>query len=163
MPILKIKNKPYRDDKALATVVNYVLNTSCVGGLFVDPNHAVEQMRLVKQLWYKTEGRQVRHFYVSFSDSEGVSIDEAFEYGYKIARYYADRFQIVFGVHHDTLHIHIHFAVNTVSYIDGRMYSGSWGNYAELRDFIQDLMPEGWKVTLTPDGKNSRDDSAWKI
>ena len=69
----------------------------------------------------------------------------------------------LYGVHHDTLHIHIHFAVNTVSYIDGRMYSGSWGDYAELRDFIQDLMPEGWKVTLTPDGKNSRDDSAWKI
>ena len=60
-------NKSYNDVGALPNVINYVLDSSLYGGVSVDPEHAVEQMMLVKQLWHKTAGRQVRHFFLSFA------------------------------------------------------------------------------------------------
>lgn len=54
MPRLIILNKPYCDEEALPNVVNYVLGRSLCGGMAVDPEYAVEQMLLVKRLWYKT-------------------------------------------------------------------------------------------------------------
>lgn len=46
--------------------------------------------------------------------------------------YYSSRYQIVFGVHTDTRNIHIHFIMNTVSYVDGMMYSG---NAVDMNNF----------------------------
>lgn len=43
----------------------------------------------------------------------------------RISVYYGCSYQIVFGVHTDTEKIHIHFIMNTVSFIDGTMYSGN--------------------------------------
>ena len=156
MPRLTIMNKSYNDDEALPNVINYVLDSSLYGGVSVDPEHAVEQMLLVKQLWHKTAGRQVRHFFLSFADYEDVTIDEAMEYGYRIAEYYGDRYQIVFGLHLNTQHVHLHFAFNTVSYVDGKMYSEGYGGWVSFCNYVQTLFPN-WEVTLAVSNGNSRD------
>lgn len=155
MPRLTIMNKPYNDEQALANVVSYVMKSGLRGGVAVDPEHAVEQMMLVKTLWHKTDGRQVRHFFLSFADHEEVEICEAMELGYRIAEYYGARFQIVFGLHLDTYHIHLHFAFNTVSYIDGKMYSEGYGDWNRFRDYVQTLFPK-WSVELATSTGESR-------
>lgn len=111
----------------------------------VDSEHAVEQMMLVKRIWNKTGGRQVRHFIVFFGFEEFLSPEECLAYGYQIAAYYADRFQIVFGIHYDAKNLHLHFAFNSVSYLDGKMYSGGYMDYLGLLNHIQVCMPQ-WRV-----------------
>ena len=141
-------NKPYYDENALPWVVDYVCKGGIYSGIAVDPEYSVEQMLLVKQLWHKTKGRQVRHFFLTFGPTEDVTIDEAMEYGCKIAEYYGDRFQIVFGVHLDTGHIHLHFAFNTVSYVDGKMYSEGYGDWLKFRDYVKSLFSR-WLVDFS--------------
>lgn len=150
MPVLKIKNASYHGEQSLENVVNYILRSGHVGGLAVDPQYAVYQMELVKQLWHKTEGRQVRHFILSFSNQEVLTYDEAMEYGYQISRYFSNQRQIVFGIHFNTNHLHIHFALNTVSYTEGHMFSAGPSDYWKFRNYIQGLMPQ-WYVELVPD------------
>lgn len=151
MPILKIKNESYMNADAISNLIQYIQRLGYSGGLAVDLENAAEQMQLVKELWYKTEGRQARHFIVSFSDNEPLEPSDALEYGYSIARYYSGRFQIVFNVHTNTDHIHLHFVMNTVSYLDGQKYSEGRGDYVKFRDYIQSLMPDGWIVQLVTD------------
>ena len=80
---------------------------------------------------------------------------ELVEYGYAIANYYYEKgFQVVFGVHTNTRHQHIHFAVNTVNFRNGYMYGDGWGDAGLLRKYVQDLMPQ-WTVILRTE-KSSR-------
>lgn len=150
MPILKIKNHSYASEAALENVVNYVLRSDRYGGLAVDPEYAVFQMQLVKQLWQKTDGRQVRHMILSFSKDEVLANYKAMEYGYQICQYFGDRFQIVFALHTDTDHVHLHFALNTVSFVDGIKFSAGLSDYWRLRNYIQSIMPQ-WHVELVQD------------
>ena len=151
MPILKIKNESYANNDAIENLVQYIQRSGYTGGLAVDIENAAEHMQKVKEIWYKTEGRQARHFIVAFSDYEFPTIDEAISYGYSISQYYAERFQILFSVHTDTDHIHLHFVMNTVSYVDGRKYSGGLSDYLSFRNYIQSIMPNGWIVRLVAD------------
>ena len=128
MPIFKEVNESYFGPQTLRNVLNYVLRSGDVGGLAVDPAHAHEQMLLVKQIWNKLGGRQIRHFIVSFAPHEFLLPDDARTYAYQIARYYS-----------------AHFAFNTVSYQDGKMYSGGRGDYYSLINHIQSCMPQ-WTI-----------------
>ena len=150
MPILKVKNHSYNGEEALENVVNYALRSGYCGGLAVDPEHAVFQMQLVKQLWSKTDGRQVRHIILSFSKHEVLDYCDAMKYGYQVCQYFGGQFQIVFGLHTDTTHVHLHFALNTVSFIDGSKFSAGPSDYWALRSYIQSLMPH-WRVDLVSD------------
>ncbi len=44
-------------------------------------------MLLVKELFYKTEGRQVRHFIVAFAEYEDVDLEHIYDLAQKIALY----------------------------------------------------------------------------
>ena len=58
--------------------------------------------------------------------------------------YYRD-YQSVYGLHEDTAHQHLHFAVNTVSFETGKMYSEGVSDWHCLRGYIQGLLPK-WYV-----------------
>lgn len=145
MPIIKVVNEPYPTAEDLYRLLDYLKRGGELYGLGLDPEHACYQMCLVKQLWQKTDGRQCRHFIVSFSDSETIEIDEAVYYGYRIAGYYSGQYQIVFSLHLRTDHIHLHFVLNSVSHVNGKKYSGGLEDYLRFREYVQELMPQ-WRV-----------------
>lgn len=75
---------------------------------------------------------------------------------YEIAKYYGDRYQIIFGVHRNprinrkgraTSYVHIHMLMNSVSFVDGKMYADNKGaNYA-FADHIKRITDDyNWKV-----------------
>ena len=74
MPVLIMMNKPYNDDEALETVVDYVLlpGSEYYSGYGVYMNYPVQQMRRVKELWGEDHGRRVRHFILPLSWSEPI-------------------------------------------------------------------------------------------
>ena len=79
MPCLKIVPESYVNSDALDCLIHkYIYPKShTIGGLSVDPAHAAEQMKLVKQLWYKENGSQLLHFILAFSPWESERIKSA--------------------------------------------------------------------------------------
>ena len=155
MPLLKIVDESYSNEDAMVNVINYICRSGLTSGLGVNPECAALQMSLVKQLWYKTDGRQVRHFILSFSASEPVAPDDLMRYGYAAADYYYEKgFQVVFGIHLDTNHPHLHFVVNTVNFRDGHMYHEGWNDASGLRAHIQTVIPQ-WSVDMVIEKSNS--------
>ena len=124
MPVLKILND-YNNIDAPEKLVDYVVRKAVFSdGFAVDLNHAAEQIHAVKGFWCETGGRQMVHFILAFDDYENVSLDndEIIQIAEIFCGLFYGRFQIVYGVHFDSGNIHIHFAMNNVSYIDGKRY-----------------------------------------
>ena len=157
MPVLIMMNKPYDDKDALETVVQYICRGGYgyYGGYGVDPRYAVQQMQLVKQLWGKEQGRQVRHFILSFHKDEHIGYEQLMKVGFDICQYYSD-YQSVYGLHVDTDHLHLHFAVNTVSFKSGRMYAGGISDWQQLRGYIRRLLPQWYVDFRISDGQMQR-------
>ena len=124
MPVLKILND-YNNIDAPEKLVDYVVRKAIFSdGFAVDLNHAAEQIHAVKSFWCETDGRQMVHFILAFDGYENVSLDndEIIQIAERFCGLFYNRFQIVYGVHFDSGNIHIHFAMNNVSYIDGKRY-----------------------------------------
>lgn len=148
MEIIKVVGKSYKENKALENVINYATDIEktqgYIGGYGVNPrkpDQMIKQMYQVKNVYGKETGyRQVRHYIVSFEPVWGVTADMALHMAYEIARYYMGQYQICFGVHLDTKQIHIHFVMNTVSYMDGKLYSGSWKELEGFKTHVHDVL-----------------------
>ena len=151
MAYLKLVDKKYDGDTIeeananIYNVVGYVLRDKISGGLVqyygginVNPLHAAEQFIMVKNYFRKTNPQctQVRQFVVSFCKKDYTNPILAYGLGYKIAEYYADRYQIIFGVHEDTHYLHIHFLFNAVSLIDGKIFDKGKDEYNKLMYYV---------------------------
>lgn len=144
MCIVKMVDESYLNYSSVFNLVNYALTDKRThrrvrfyGGYNVEIDRADSQMVLVKKYYQKDGGREVRHFVVSFD--EDISPYDAWILGWRIAAYYADRYQIVFGVHEDTDNIHIHFVFNTVSFADGRKFSSDYYEISRLKSYVNQL------------------------
>ncbi len=142
MCIVKMVNDPYNNESSIFNLIDYALRNKRTGkpvryygGYNVEFSNAAEQMVLVKQYFNKWEKRKMRHFIVSFD--EKIALYDAYILGWQIAAYYGDRYQIVFGVHEDTVNVHIHFVFNTVSFVDGLKYSEAYGDLCRLNDYVK--------------------------
>jgi len=126
MSILKLVTNPYDSELAAANLVHYVKNKAVYyGGGAVDPNHAAEQMAMVRRVFDQQNGSLMYHFILAFSDVESKHISTAVELlydAYTICDYFSSAYQIIFGIHRNDDRWHIHFAMNRVSFIDGQKY-----------------------------------------
>lgn len=146
MCIVKVVNDPFTNYECIFRLTNYALigkpgkRIRYYGGYNVVLSRADEEIILVKQYFQKTDKRLMRHFTVSFDDE--TSAYDAWILGWRIAAYYADRYQIVFGVHENTDNIHIHFVMNTVSFVDGLKYSGGYGALYRFTSYVNRIHKE---------------------
>lgn len=140
MCIVKVVNDSFTNCECIFRLTNYALvgkpykRIRYYGGYNVVLSRADEEIVLVKQYFQKTDKRLMRHFTVSFDDE--TSAYDAWILSWRIAAYYADRYQIVFGVHEDTDNLHIHFVMNTVSFVDGLKYSGGTGDLFRFTNYV---------------------------
>ena len=125
--------------KDLESVIDYAENgdkteeTLFVSGINCDPKNAKKEMMKIKKKFVKTDGVLAWHEYQSFKEGE-VTPDEAHKIGLELAKeMWGDRFQVVVTTHLNTSHIHNHFVVNSVSFIDGKKYNADRSSYAEFR------------------------------
>lgn len=143
MANLKIVSRAYINQDALdREITGYIYPKAfLIGGLAVNPNAAVEQMKLIKQIWNQTGGKQLHHFILNFSpwESSRITSEKKLEaLGYKICDHFADDYQIVFGIHDDG-HLHIHFVLNSVSYRTGKKFTHKNTDDYFLADCIRDF------------------------
>lgn len=81
---------------------------------------AREQFITVKERFSKTEGIQAYHGYLSFKDQD-ITPELAQKVGMEFAgRVWGKRYQVVVTTHLNTKHLHCHFVINSVSFVDGR-------------------------------------------
>lgn len=142
MPNVIVIRNQYPDNKSLRNVLEYALRSSLQGGYAVNPEYAYSQMRMVKKAYHKTEGVQLKHFIVSFSHSEFgyLSLDEIMDVGYFVCQVFLE-YQTVFSIHLDSGNIHMHFVMNTVSFLDGHKYAAGLSKFNEVRIMLQEMYP----------------------
>ena len=148
MPNLLIVRNSYLDLGSVQRLLNYVLRTSFYGGYAIDPEQAYVQMRLVKEAYHKTEGVQLKHFLLTFSDEEMMHLDfkDLLELGFQVGKV-LERYQIVYCIHLDSDYIHMHFVMNTVSFEDGKKYSDGLVGFQRIKDFLEKRFPK-WNTQL---------------
>lgn len=86
-----------------------------------------------------------------------MSDEEVMQLGFDNGRYDAD-YQSVYGLHHDTNQLYLHFAFDTVSYKRGKVYAEVTSDWYGLRGYIQRLLPQ-WQIELSvSNGRNNGED-----
>lgn len=137
--IILVQNN-YQDQGSLRRTLNYILHSDIIGGYAIDPNHAFQQMCLIKRVFHKEDGVQLKHFIISFSNKDlcGLNFDEILDIGFWIGQVFC-KYQMAFAVHTNADHVHLHIVMNTVSFLDGRKYSDGWAGFLKLRAELQKL------------------------
>lgn len=96
-------------------------------------------MQMVKQQYGKEGGIIAYHGYQSFAPGE-VTLEQAHEIGVELAREtVGGRFQVVVATPLDREHIHNHFVLNSVSFVDRKKYNDCKATYALMRQTSDQL------------------------
>ena len=110
-----------------------------VSGIGCIPSMAASQFIETKEFWSrvtdfdKTSGTVCYSGYMSFKENE-VDADTAHEIGVELAeRLWGDSHEAVVATHLNTGHIHVHFIVNSVSWVDGSRESAVRKAHHDLR------------------------------
>ncbi|MBQ8230915.1 MAG: relaxase/mobilization nuclease domain-containing protein [Lachnospiraceae bacterium] len=151
MPNVVIVRNTYPDEKALKNVLKYVLDKAvAVGGYGVYPNMdaAYLQMKFVKEAFYQTDALQLKHFFITLDHSETTYIDDAelLQLGFVAGQVFQE-YQMVYGIHYDGSHIHLHLVMNTTSFLDGHQYSDGITMFNRLCETLKTLYSEDVEPT----------------
>ena len=121
----------YKTEKQL-----YVTAINC------SEDNIVQEMMETKRLFDKEDGILGYHAFQSFCEGE-VTPELAHKIGIKLAEeLWGDRFQVVVTTHLNTNHIHNHFLLNSVSFVDGLKYYNKLETYALMRQTSDNLCRE---------------------
>ena len=126
-----------------------------VSGINCVPDIAVQQMNSVKEHFGKIGGAIAYHGYQSFKGWE-TTPEIAHEIGVKLAeQLWGDRYQVLVTTHLDReSHLHNHFVINTVSFVDGIKYHRTNSDYYQMRQLSDELCREyGLSVIERPKSK----------
>lgn len=158
MPNLILVRNEYQDYRALWGVLDYVLRSNYYGGYGIDPDQAYRQMVLVKEAYHKRTGVQLKHFFITFHDREMlyVGFEDILQLGFEVGKYFGE-YQMVYGIHLDSNHVHLHFVMNTTSFMDGHKYSDGLSKFNALCRYLRERFPR-FEVHLFQSGHYSADD-----
>lgn len=101
-------------------------------GVSKNPWKAAENMIKIQKYFNKDKQRRIYHFVVSFSEKiEDVNCIKLV--AENLAEIFWEKYQVYYGVHEDTTNLHIHFAVNAVSYLDGKKWHQSKKEFEKFK------------------------------
>lgn len=113
-----------------------------MSGINCDAGYAFSEMQDVKTQFGKCGGILAHHAEQSFKPGE-IAAEEAHRLGVEFAeKMWGDRFQAIVCTHTDKAHIHNHYIINSVSFIDGKKYDGCKKAYRKLREVSDGLCRE---------------------
>jgi hypothetical protein len=134
-----------------------------VTGLNCDPSIARDQMIMTKRRFCKEDGIMAYHAYQSFAKGE-TTPDIVHEIGIKLAQeLWGGRFEVIVATHLDKGHVHNHFVINSVSFLDGKKYNDCNATYRLMRQASDRLCKEyGLSIVENPERGRSKHYAEWK-
>lgn len=133
---------------SLERTLSYAENSSktekqlYVSGINCNVDNALQEMKEVKKSFGKEDGIVAFHGYQSFKEGE-VNPNQAHQIGIELANeMWGDRYQVIITTHLNTNHIHNHFVVNSVSFVDGKKFNSCRKTTALLRSINDRLCEE---------------------
>ena len=137
-----------QDGQQLSDVIRYAVNSEktqetgseddaplhrFVSGINCSPATARDEMLAVKKRFGKENGTVAYHGYQSFAPGEATP-ELAHEIGLALAKkLWGEKYQVLVATHLDKAHhLHNHFVVNTVSFVDGIKYYRSENHKREV-------------------------------
>lgn len=135
-----------------------------VSGINCLPATARDEMLAVKKRFGKEDGVVAYHGYQSFAPGEATP-EMAHEIGVKLARkLWGEKYQVLVATHLDKEnHLHNHFVVNTVSFVDGIRYHRTGKDYYEMRTVSDELCREyGLSVVEKPQPGKAKHYGEWR-
>lgn len=164
MAIIKsVKNS----HSSIGHIINYVTKKEKTIGKKLCSGHncnvdvAGKEMMMTKRLWGKEGGRTYKHFVQSFPPEEDITAEQAHE----LAREYVERcplfsdFEVLICTHVDKEHIHTHFVVNSVSFVDGHKFQMSKKDLEDMKILNNNICLEhGFSTCEIGQKKSNRGD-----
>lgn len=131
------------DYRSLKDVLRYAKDESKTDyeyfcdGINCNTADARNQFIAVKEQFRKLDGVQAYHGVLSFKENE-VTPELAQKIGMEFAqRVWGEKFQVVVTTHLNTKHLHCHFVVNSVSFVDGKKLDNeekAWFHFHHIAD-----------------------------
>lgn len=146
------------DDESSVVLQRFVSGVNCY------PATARDEMLAVKKRFGKNEGVMAYHGYQSFAKGE-VTPEAAHEIGVRLAeKLWGEKYQVIVATHLDRdSHLHNHFVVNTVSFVDGIRYYRSAKDYHDMQTASDALCREyGLSVIENPQYGKGKQFGEWK-
>ncbi|MBQ3703560.1 MAG: relaxase/mobilization nuclease domain-containing protein [Oscillospiraceae bacterium] len=170
------QNMSEKQAQGLSDVIEYAVNSkktaiedgeimqSFVSGVNCFPGTARQEMLAVKRQYGKENGTVAYHGYQSFAPGEATP-EIVHEIGVKLAqRLWGNRYQVLVATHLDRAnHLHNHFVLNTVSFVDGIKYHRTLEDYKAMREVSDELCREyGLSVIENPLPGRAESYAMWK-
>lgn len=129
--VVEYAKASYKTEKQL-----YVTALNC------SEDNVVQEMTETKKVFDKEDKILGYHAFQSFCEGE-VTPEQAHKIGVQLAEeLWGDRFQVVITTHLNTNHIHNHFVLNSVSFVDGLKYYNNRETYALMRQTSDNICRE---------------------
>lgn len=135
-----------------------------VSGVNCSPSTARDEMIAVKKRFGKEDGTVAYHGYQSFAPGEATP-ELAHEIGLALAKkLWGEKYQVLVATHLDREnHLHNHFVVNTVSFVDGIKYHRTEQDYFDMQRESDRLCREyGLSVIENPQRGKSKHYGEWR-
>lgn len=134
--LVKIVYNKYNTDQSLKNICRYCITDKSIKGS-IDTNQLVqywgtgrvlknidsicEEMIFTQKYYGKNSKRRIYQIIVSFpvDFTDKLLIDKIAKY---LTHHFFVAYEVIYGIHDNTKHLHIHFAVNAVSYLTGKKW-----------------------------------------
>lgn len=151
MAIIKAVNGNNKTKAGLKGVIKYVLQenktsqtlVSGVGDFLtndtaLNSENTYKEFLRIKKLFNKDTGRQYMHVVMSFAPHEGTP-EQIHRLGVEFAEKTWPNHQVLVVTHTDREHLHNHFVINSVSYIDGNKLHWKKEDLQKAKEYCVEL------------------------
>lgn len=120
-----VSKSKYRNKNAVENLIKYILKAEKRKRLNIwgvqgvnskDIDVIIERFILVKKIFHKENGVLMKHLVISFTDNPQISKKLCLKKIKKMIRSVVPNYQVVYAVHEDTDHIHIHLGINSIGF-----------------------------------------------
>lgn len=168
MPLIVMKTGEHKNADAIDKVIQYIFSSPyyAYGGknrvFGCNVKAIIDSFKLVQAHYDKTDGKQIQHMIIGFNKHEGIGTGMAYNIALAAAQYIGNRFQCCYVVHKGSgdnpNYVHIHLAINTVSWIDGKRYYENNQNLYDLAACLNSSTNEMYYWSVRTDSSCS-----WEI
>lgn len=147
--IIETGNDDTTPESALRDLINYASRDDAtnlkqfVSAINCGIDTVKEEMMETKERFNKKDGTVAYHGYQSFAEGE-VTPELAHRIGHDLAEeLWGDKYEVLVTTHLDKdSHIHNHFVINTVSWVDGKKFHRTKRDYQKMREVSDRLCRE---------------------